>query len=50
MSLVHIATIDIESVTKDELISYIENNTKLNTYKFVERDSETDDDIQSDIK
>jgi (p)ppGpp synthase/HD superfamily hydrolase len=39
-----------ERVTKDELISFIENNTKIRIDSFVESAFETAEDVHSDIK
>jgi (p)ppGpp synthase/HD superfamily hydrolase len=39
-----------ESVTKDELISFIENNTKIRIDSFVESAFETAEEVHSDIK
>jgi len=50
MSLVHIDNMNIERVTKDELISYIENNTKIRIDSFVESAFETAEEVHSDIK
>jgi (p)ppGpp synthase/HD superfamily hydrolase len=41
---------NIERVTKDELISYIENNTKIRIDSFVESAFETAEEVHSDIK
>jgi hypothetical protein len=41
---------NIERVTKDELISYIENDTKIRIDSFVESAFETAEEVHSDIK
>ncbi len=50
MSPVYNYTMITESVTKDELISFIENNTKIRIDSFVESAFETAEDVHSDIK
>lgn len=50
MSLVHNNTMEIERVTKDELISFLENNTKIRIDSFVESAFETAEEVHADIK
>ncbi len=50
MSPVYNYTMITESVTKDELISFIENNTKIRIDSFVESAFETAEEVHSDIK
>jgi (p)ppGpp synthase/HD superfamily hydrolase len=50
MSLVHKNTMGIERVTKDELISFIENNTKIRIDSLVESALETAEEVHADIK
>jgi len=50
MSPVYNYTMITERVTKDELISFIENNTKIRIDSFVESAFETAEDVHSDIK
>lgn len=50
MSLVHNDTMVIERVTKDDLISFIENNTKIRIDNLVESAFETAEEVHSDIK
>ena len=50
MLLVHSDVMTIERVTKDELISFIENNTKIRIDSFVESAFETAEEVHADIK
>ena len=50
MLLVHNDIMTIERVTKDDLISFIENNTKIRIDSFVESAFETAEEVHSDIK
>ena len=50
MSPVYNYTMITERVTKDELISFIENNTKIRIDSFVESAFETAEEVHSDIK
>jgi len=50
MSPVYNYTMITERVTKDELVSFIENNTKIRIDSFVESAFETAEDVHSDIK
>ncbi len=50
MSLMHNSTMTAEHVTKDELISFIENNTKISIDSLVESAFETAEEVHSDIK
>jgi len=50
MSLVHNDNMDIERVTKDELISFIENNTQIRIDSFVESAFETAEEVHAGIK
>ena len=50
MSLVYSYTMVIERVTKDDLISFIENNAKIRIDSFVESAFETAEEVHLDIK
>lgn len=50
MSLVHNDIMNSGHVSKDELISFIENNTKIRIDSFVESAFETAEEVHSDIK
>ena len=50
MSPVHSYTMTIEHVTKDDLISFIENNAKIRIDSFVESAFETAEEVHADIK
>ena len=50
MLLAHIDIMTIERVTKDDLISFIENNTKIRIDSFVESAFETAEEVHSNIK
>ena len=50
MLLVHNDIMNIERVTKDDLISFIENNTKIRIDSFVESAFETAEEVHADIK
>ncbi len=50
MLLVHNDIMTIERITKDDLISFIENNTKIRIDSFVESAFETAEEVHSDIK
>ena len=50
MSPMHNYSMTTEHVTKDDLISFIENNTKIRIDSFVESAFETAEEVHSDIK